>query len=357
MSVAPARSMMIEPSSRPRWLLLGLALALAALCVVAIGVGALSLSFEQVVAALGEPLGLPRPADLTDLHVNVVWGLRAPRVILAALVGGGLAVAGALMQGVFRNPLAEPTLVGVSGGAALGAAIIIVLGGLLWPEGLGAASQWITAGAAFAGGAATVALVVALAGGTSAHTLLLSGIALQVIAGAGVGALTFIADDEALRSLTFWMLGSVGSATWPAVAVAAALMAPALILAFSLSRPLDALTLGERQAHHLGVPVRQIWRRAVVAVALLVGAAVALCGVIGFLGLVVPHLVRLLIGPSHRDLLRASALLGAVILVGADLAARTLAAPAEIPVGVITTLIGGPFFLGLLVQARRRVSP
>jgi len=272
------------------------------------------------------------------------------------LIGGGLAVAGAAMQGLFRNPLADPGLIGVSSGAAVAAVATIVLGATVLDFATQALGPFALSIAAFGGGAATTLLVYRLSlvhGTVSVSTMLLAGIAINAVAGAITGIFTFVADDAQLRSLTFWSMGSLGGATWPAVAAAAPFIGLATLAVLRYARPLNALLLGEAEAGHLGCNVERLKRSVVLLVALSVGAAVAVAGIIGFVGLVVPHLLRLTLGPDHRFLLPGAALLGASLLLGADLIARTLVAPAELPIGIVTAIIGGPFFMYLLQRGRR----
>ncbi len=284
-----------------------------------------------------------------DGYAALVY-VRFPRVVLAAVVGALLAVSGTAMQGVFRNPLADPGLIGVTAGAGFGAALWIVL------IGSGALEIWGTPAAAFVCGMAVVAAVWKAAeteGQSHIMTLLLAGIALNSVAGAGIGLMTFLADDEQLRSLTFWLLGGFGGATWTAALVALPAAAVGLFMLLRLAPQLNAFALGESDAYHLGVHVESLKRRAMVGAALSVGAAVSIAGGIGFVGLVVPHLLRLLGGADHRYVLPGSALGGASLLVLADLASRTVVLPAELPVGVVTSLFGGPFFLWLLIRYKR----
>ncbi|MCB9766288.1 MAG: iron ABC transporter permease [Alphaproteobacteria bacterium] len=320
------------------------------------GLGAVRIPPGPTLGILLEPLGVGSPWAFTDQQAAVLTALRLPRALLAALVGMGLAVSGALMQGMFRNPLAEPGLLGVSAGAALAAVSTIVFGGAL-PEAL---RPVMTTLGAFVGGLAACALVWRLArveGRTSVPTMLLAGIAVNAIAMAGTGMITILANDAQLRSITWWTFGSLGGATWAGLA----LLAPGVLLGCGAGaragRALNALALGEAEAGHLGVDTEGLKRRLVLVVAGVVGLCVAASGVIGFLGLVVPHLVRLTLGPDHRALVPASALLGATLLLAADLGARTLWMPAELPVGVLTTLLGGPFFLALLTRSRRSGAP
>ena len=343
----PARLSSIMRPHAPR-VLLALAVALVATMIIAIGRGAVALSPGEVVAALGARLGLPID-DVPAQHVAIVCSVRLPRVVLGVLVGGALGCAGATLQGVVRNPLADPTLVGVSGGAALGAVAVFVFGGswLVHAE-LGA---WLVPAAAFGGALVTTRLAMRLArvdGATSGITLLLAGIGLAALTGAAVGVMIYLADDAALRSITFWSLGSLGGATWPVVAVATPPIMLAIVLLPRLGNDLDRLALGELEARHVGVDVDRVIRRATILCALAVGAAVATCGTIGFVGLVVPYLARAVLGPGHRALVPACTLGGALLLVVGDLIARTIVAPAELPVGIVTALAGAPVLLAIV---------
>ena len=313
--------------------------------------GAIDLSFREVLVAVG----LQGSSDATA-HA-VVIDLRLPRIALAFLVGATLACSGTAMQGLFRNPLADPGLVGVSSGAALAAVAMIVSA-----QHLHLPASWMpfaTPVASFAGGLAAALLAGRLAssdGYTRSATLLLAGLAINSIAGAGIGLLTQIAGDSALREAMFWLFGSLSKSGWDEIAVAAPILIGMLLLIPRDARALNALLLGESEAMHLGVDVERLKRRLILLIVLSVAACVALTGVIGFVGLVVPHLLRLLLGPDHVRLLPASALGGAALLALADWAARTIVAPAELPIGILTALIGGPFFLLLLIQMRGRVE-
>lgn len=294
-------------------------------------------------------------AALTPRGAIIIYDIRLPRVALGALVGAALAVTGAVMQGLFRNPLADPGVVGVSAGAVLGAVSIIVLGDTLLAPLITALGIHALPLAAFAGALATTVTLHRIAtrrGRTSVATMLLAGIAIAAMAAAFSGLLIYMADDRQLRELTFWSLGSLAGATWTKLGAIAPIVLAALCAAPFLARGLNALALGEAAAGHLGVPVQRFKNVAIVAVAAATGAVVAVSGGIGFIGIVAPHLLRLLIGPDHRYLLPASALLGAVLLLLADVAARTVVAPAELPIGILTAAVGAPFFLWALLRNR-----
>ena len=283
--------------------------------------------------------------DVSEILRAIFWDIRLPRVLLAALVGSALALAGAGVQGLFRNPLADPALIGVSAGAALGAVLCFFLG---WQGALGG---WLLPLAAFAGGWLAVLLLgvfnSGFAGGGTAK-LILAGVALNAMIGSVLGFFLFSATDDALRSMTFWTLGSCASAQWSQVLVLFVFIVVGGVLLWRNTRFLDALQLGDDQAAHLGVSVSRVRREIIIAAALLAGAATAFAGTIGFIGLVAPHMARLLLGGLHRFVLPASFLLGGMLLALADLGSRTLVAPAELAVGILTAAIGGPFFLWLL---------
>lgn len=333
----------------------GMALLLlggAALCglLVALGIGAIRIPPDGVLRELLAPLGLATSAPGPE--GAIIWTLRVPRTLLAMLAGGVLGLAGAIMQGLFRNPLADPGLLGVSAGGALGAVFMIVVGLALLPVPL---RPYATAGAAFLGALLVTLLVMRVAqheGRVMIASMLLAGIIFNALAGAATSALIFAADDMQLRDILFWTMGSVAGAT-PAVLGATLLAAlPLIIAAPFLVRGLNALILGEREAQTLGIPIERLKWGAVLLVALAVGAAVAASGMIGFVGIVAPHLARLMRGADHRWVLPASALIGAALLPLADAAARVLVAPAELPIGLLTALLGGPFFLALLLRQR-----
>lgn len=344
-------------NKRSQGLLLGLLALLFLITLLALGIGAVEIPPLQALLILAQQLGWPVATPLDEGQVTVLMDIRAPRVALGVLVGGGLAITGATIQGLFRNPLADPGLIGVSSGAALAAVSVIVLGATVF-QGLNTLFGHYTLPlAAFIGSLLVTGLVYRLAnleGRTDIATMLLAGIAINALLGAATGLLTYAANDAQLRTLTFWLMGSLGSATWPQVFTALPLILLP-VLALPLFAPaLNAVLLGEAEAGHLGFNLERIKQLLIVLVALIVGTAVALTGVIGFVGLVIPHLLRLAFGPDHRLLLPASALLGASLLLLADLVARTVVNPAELPIGIITALLGGPFFLWLLNRYRYR---
>lgn len=338
-----------RPAARVTVLTVALGVALVALCLVSAGTGAYHIPAGDVLASAAHRAGLGGHR-LDRVAESVLWDVRLPRVVLALLVGGSLGCAGALMQGVFGNPLAEPGVIGISSGAAVGAVGSIALG-------LSFAGTWTVTVCAFAAGLLTVLAVYGLSrsgGRTEVVTLVLTGIAVNAFAGALIGLFVFYADNSQLTQITFWQLGSLAQAGWPKVLAVLPCAAAGLAVAPFFARRLDLLALGERQAGHLGVDVERMRITLVLVVALLTAAAVAVAGIVAFVGLVVPHLLRMAAGPGHRFLVPGSALGGALVLVAADLAARTLAAPAELPLGVLTALVGSPFFFWLLRRTRSR---
>jgi iron complex transport system permease protein len=331
----------------------GLAFLLLGLILLGIGDGAVGISPGQILSILAGKLGVDLPIPYQPQQESVLWAIRFPRVILGVLVGISLAVSGTLLQGLFRNPLAEPNLLGISSGAALFAVITIVLGERIASGFVTEYRVYALPFAAFCGGICTIFLVYRIGksrGSVDTATILLAGIALNALAGAGIGLLTFLADDTQLRNITFWLLGSLGAATWQSLSVIAPLIILPLFWLRNLSRQMNALLLGDAEAGHLGIDVNKLKRKIILIVAVTVGASVSVTGIIGFVGLVVPHLLRLTIGADHRNLLPASALLGAALLVGADWLSRTIVSPAELPIGVITAAVGSPFFLWLLLR-------
>ncbi|WP_421696444.1 FecCD family ABC transporter permease [Aestuariivirga sp.] len=306
--------------------------------------GAVNLGLRDVMMAIMSP------AEASARDVSILWSVRLPRTVMAMLVGAGLGISGAVMQGLFRNSLADPGLTGVSSGAALGAVTTIVLGQNL----LGRSAAYLLPPAAFLGGLLVTFLLYGLAtrsGRTSVSMMLLGGIAIGALSMAATGLLIFISSEQQLRELTFWSMGSLAGATWAKVAsllVCATIALPFLPL---LLRTLDRLSLGEAEAAYMGVNVERSKLAAITLTALLTGCAVAVSGVIGFVGLIVPHLLRIGIGPSHRLLLPMSALLGALLMLIADQIARSIAAPAELPIGIVTAAVGGPVFLWMLMTS------
>ncbi|GAB2620348.1 iron ABC transporter permease [Pseudactinotalea suaedae] len=321
-----------------------------ALTLVSVGMGQLAIAPGDVLASVLHRLQvLPGPSPLAENAKSALWLIRFPRVALALLVGACLGVGGVLMQGVFGNPLAEPGVIGVSSGAALGACTVIVLG-------LNFFGEWTVVACAFVGALAATAVAYRTArhgGRTEAVTLILTGVAVNAFCGAGIALMTFLGDTAAREEIVFWQLGSLNGTRWQHVLAVLPACVIGSVLALAFARQLDLMSLGDRAARHLGVDVERLRSGTVVLVAILTGAAVAFCGIIAFVGLVVPHLLRMIVGPGHRTLVPASMLGGAVLLLAADLGARTMVPYADLPIGMLTALVGGPFFFYLIRRGRR----
>lgn len=340
-------------------LLGGLTMLLFAVVTFSVTVGAVAIAPNQVAAILLNEMGIDTGIEFEQRQRSVLMVIRLPRVVLGVLIGAAMASAGAAIQGMFRNPLADPGLIGISGGAAFAAATMIVLGNTILSGVTAVIGPFALPLAAFVGGVMTTVIIYRLAtvgGRTNIATMLLAGIAINALAGAGIGILVSVASTEQVRDITFWNLGSLATANWEMIRTVAPFVVITLLPLPLLARPLNALLLGETEAQHLGFNVERIKQAVVLLVALAVGASVAVAGTIGFVGLVVPHLLRLMAGPDHRYVLPGSALLGASLLVAADVLARTVAAPAEVSIGIVTALIGAPFFLWLLLRDRNRGS-
>jgi iron complex transport system permease protein len=328
------------------------ALVLAAALFLSLSIGATGITLTSLPRAVwGAIEGSTDP--VVSREQLVLLSIRLPRALLGLFVGAALGVAGSMMQGLFRNPLADPGIVGVSSGAALAAVATIALGNGLFLPWTRAFGVYALPFAAFLGGFATTTLLVAIAGRQGQlmiGTLLLAGIAIGAIAGALTGLVAYASDDRELRDLTLWSMGSLSGASWPKVA--AILPFAVLILAVlpRVIRALNGFLLGEAEAFHLGVDTERTKRLVILTTAAAVGAAVAVAGVVGFVGIVVPHLVRLLAGPDHRFVLPGSALLGASLLLLADVIARMIVRPAELPLGIVMAAVGAPVFLHLVLR-------
>lgn len=339
----------------PSRLLMILAFSLPPLALIALMMGPVAISPGNILAALSVELGFSGEV-VTSQDGLILFSIRLPRVILAGLVGVCLAVCGTAMQGLFRNPLADPSLIGVSSGASAGASLMIVLGGGALLQGDQFAGLSLVAVGAFTGGFLAVLLVYKLATsvtGTSVATMLLAGIAISALAGALNSLFAFVADDEMLRRISLWQMGSLDAANWPRVWIATLAVVVVMTLMPRDGAALNAFLLGESEARHLGIAVDVVKRRLILMTAMAIGISVAVAGTISFVGLIVPHIIRLLIGPDHRYLIPASAMAGAMLLILADAIARVVVAPAELPAGILTALLGTPFFLSLLLQRRK----
>jgi iron complex transport system permease protein len=326
----------------------------------ALGTGTVNISiadiWQAIMGLFSNDSSRSSFSSSSQIH-TILFDIRLPRILLALCLGVILAISGAVMQGLFRNPLADPSLIGVSGGASVGASIVIVMAGE-WIQSGSALGLSAVAVGAFVGGFIATILVYRLATsevGTSVTTMLLAGIAIGAIAGALNSLLSYFADNDMLRQISLWQMGNLSTANWSRVAMVAAVAALLGGLFPWDSRALNALLLGESEARHLGIDVQRVKRRLIVLTALGIGTSVAMAGMIGFVGLIVPHAIRLLIGPDHRWLLPGSALAGGLLLIIADSLARVVVAPTELPTGILTALLGAPFFVALLIQRRREI--
>jgi|TARA_B110000977_G_scaffold196978_1_gene278472 iron complex transport system permease protein len=325
-----------------------LVILLPVVALLSLTVGTVSISWVEALSAV---FGNSSSTQID----TILFDIRLPRILLAIFVGAVLASTGAVMQGLFRNPLADPSLIGVSSGASVGASIMIVTAGGAIQGGALVGLSLVSIGA-FVGGFTATLLVYRLATsglGTSVTTMLLAGIAIGALAGALNSLLSYFSDNDMLRQISLWQMGNLSGASWLKVFI----MGVVAVLLMSLfprdSKALNALLLGESEARHLGINVQRVKRRLIVLTALGVGVSVAVAGLVGFVGLIMPHIIRLMIGPDHRWLIPASGLAGAVLLVIADSLARVVVTPAELPTGILTAILGAPFFVVLLLQQRK----
>ena len=340
------------PRSKGWWLNGALVVLLLLVMVWSIGIGAVSIPIPDVLAILLKQIGW-NIGVVESQQETVLTVIRLPRILLGVLVGGVLGISGAAIQGLFRNPLADPGLIGISSGASVMAVLMIVLQLKVFRDLSSLSGLYALSLAAFAGAVGTTLLVYTLArkhGRTVVSTMLLVGIAINVFCEALRGLMMYLADEAQLRAISYWSMGSLGGASWEVLQVATPFLVIPILLMPRLSKPMNAFALGESQAGHLGVDVSKLKRNVVILATLGVGVAVAVSGVIGFIGLVIPHLIRLVSGANHRTVLPGSALLGAIVLTLSDLVARTVVAPAELPIGIITGMIGAPVFLFMLIR-------
>ncbi|MGD9805759.1 MAG: FecCD family ABC transporter permease [Hyphomicrobiaceae bacterium] len=341
-----------------RRLMLASIVALVVACIISMGTGSTGVQLTALPGAIASSLGYS--AEPADVRASLVLiDLRLPRTLLAIFVGGSLAVAGAMMQGLFRNPLADPGLVGVSSGATLAAVTFIVLGNTYlggWQALMGIYALPV---AAFGGGLVATVVLMGVAsrhGGTAVATLLLAGIALGALTGALTGILAYVSNDRELRDLTLWSMGSFSGSSWSKAAAIAPFAFILLVALPGLVRALNGMLLGEAEAYHLGIDLESAKRKVVLLTAMAVGGSVAVAGIIGFVGIVIPHCVRMIAGPDHRIVLPASTLLGAALVLGADVISRVIVAPAELPIGIIMAIIGAPVFLHLVLKRSSAVA-
>lgn len=341
---------------------ISLIVLLVVVIILAAGIGAMKIAPGQVVAILLQQLGVHLPVTYDEGMANVLLQIRLPRVVMGMLVGAGLAISGVAMQGLFRNPLADPGLIGISFGASLCAVLVIVLISSLPVLHIDSLlpRYYLLNIMTFFGACATSLLVFRLArtgGKTILTTLLLAGLALNALCRALIDLVTYVANDEQLRSATFWQMGSLGGASWNIVLTLLPFILLPVALLPRLGKSLNAFALGENEAAYLGINVKKLKALVIILATLSVGASVAVAGIISFVGLIVPHMVRSITGNDHRSLFVNSALLGASLLTLADVLSRTIIAPAELPIGVVTAIVGTPVFIMLLLKQKKQLRP
>lgn len=347
-STSPSRP--APGSSRVGLTFLTISLLLLVSVLASASLGQFSIPLDQVLGGLARHLGLAEATPDSQLADATLWNIRLPRILLGLLVGAALGASGAVMQAVFGNPLAEPGVIGISAGAAVGACSAIVFG-------VGLLGVFTVPFFAFGGALVTTALVYLFSrsgGRAEVLSMILTGIAVTAVANALIALMVFLADEASRDQIVFWQMGSLNGATWSAVATSLPIVLLGLAGVLALAQQLNLLALGERAAAHSGVHVERLRLLAIIFTALLTGAAVAYAGIIAFVGLIVPHLLRMLVGPSNRLLIPASALGGALLIAVADLAARTLIPFADLPIGIFTALVGGPTFFWLLRRTLRK---
>lgn len=342
------------------YILLILTVVLVITMILSSCIGAVSISFSELISIIAHQTGLSDQQHYAPQQAAVFLNLRLPRVLLGVLIGAALGISGAAIQGLFRNPLAEPGLIGISSGATLFAVIMIVLEVRIFKQLTGVLGFYALSIAAFIGAGLTTMLVYRMAmrnGKTIVTTLLLSGIAINALASAFTGLLTYMATDAQLRNITFWSLGSLGGASWPTVTTLLPfVLIPVIILPF-FAKALNAMALGEAQAMHMGINVKVVKRVIIGLSTMAVGASVAVAGMIAFIGLIIPHILRMTFTSDHRLVLPGAAVLGAALLTIADLIARTVVAPAELPIGILTAMIGAPVFIYIIISERNKTNP
>lgn len=335
-------------------ILVGLIIGVVFCTVLSLSSGAFNISMTQSVGILLKQIGFSTSIDFTESQESVLLFIRLPRVFVSLLVGASLSVAGVGMQGLFRNPLADPSLIGISSGAVLGAALAILMG---WNIGNSILGMYGLSIATFIGAALSIIIVLRISQtgkSTDIATMLMSGIAINSLTGALVGLIIYCANDDQLRNITFWTLGSLGGANWKMVGVLLPLTILPVIIIIRVARQLDIYALGETEAACLGVNTQRLKYIIITCVTITVGASVALVGIIGFVGLVVPHITRFITGASHYRLFITSSLIGAIILSLADLASRTIVSPTELPIGILTSIMGTPLFISLLIRRKKK---
>ena len=342
--------------------LLILGFILFIISIISIGLGPVNISLNQIFNILFYKIGLlsdQSNLNFSSIHESVLWNIRIPRIILGILVGLGLGSAGAILQGLFRNPLVDPGFIGVSSGAAVGAMIAIMFSSMIANYFIQSFIPFILPMLAIIGAFITTMIIYRMskvANKTNIMAMLLSGIAINALSGAIIGLFVSISSDSELRSFTFWTLGGLDNASWLVVGISALFILTTFLIIYISRKQLDIFMLGDAEANNLGVNVEKLKKRIIVVASIMVGISVSFCGMIGFIGLVTPHLIRLFIGPKHKFLIPGSALLGSILLLLSDLISKTIIAPAQLPVGVITAIIGAPFFIWLIFNQKARMG-
>jgi iron complex transport system permease protein len=340
----------------PKWCYAILFILLILSLFLGTGLGALPISPSEISGIFLQSLGIESGLPFEKIQASVLMGIRLPRVILGILIGTSLAISGASMQGLFRNPLADPGLIGISSGASFAAVGFIVMSTKILGALSGLLGIYALSAVTFLGALTSTILIYRLSlvkGRTDVAMMLLAGVGINAIAIAGTGVFTYAATESQLRSITFWTLGSLGGATWTNVLGILPFTLIAVLILPRMAKSLNAFALNESNAAHLGINTERVKRTVIVLSALCVGASVAIAGIIMFVGLIIPHIIRMIVGPDHRHLLSLSALAGAVLVMNADLIARTAFGPNELPIGILTSLVGGPFFIYLLLREKR----
>ena len=338
-------------------LLTGILLAISFISVI---IGPVKISFMQILYIIMNKVGfLDNNGHFTLIQQSVLWEIRIPRIVLGIMVGLALASSGAILQGLFRNPLVDPGFIGVSSGAAVGAMIgIMFLSPLLiLLPFLKYLDSFILPILAVIGAFTTTMIIYKMSKiskKTNIMAMLLAGIAINALAGSIIGLFVSISSDSELRSFTFWTLGGLDNANWKVSIISSILILISFLIIYNIRKQLDVFMLGDAEAHHLGINVEFLKKKVILIASTMVGISVSFCGMIGFIGLVTPHIIRLFIGPKHKYLIPGSALLGAILLIFSDLISKTIIAPAQLPVGVITSIIGAPFFIWLIFSQKRR---
>ncbi|NOT76085.1 MAG: iron ABC transporter permease [Cyclobacteriaceae bacterium] len=346
----------IRKESRITVILIGLGIAALLAFLIALSIGQVTIPIGDILQIFSSKIGLTT-YESDGVFETVLLKIRFPRLVMTVLIGSALAVSGAALQGLFRNPLVEPGLIGVSSGAAVAVVALIVFGSMIIPDQDTVQMNMLRPMIAFAGGLLATFMVIKIGeqvGKMNIAVLILAGVAVNALAGAIMGLIIFYADENQLRMFTFWTLGDLSGATWGSLLIAAPILILAIVMLLRFQHALNAIALGESEAYHMGVDVEKVKKSIVFFSALAVGVSVSLAGIIGFIGLVIPHLIRVMFHSDNRLVMPASVIGGPLLLILADLASRTLVSPSELPIGVVTALVGAPFFIFLLVRTKRK---